>query len=148
MRYALGPTMRRLLSLIALATTVLAGCASPASRPGAGGGETTPSQVAPKRLIAAISGEPKTLSQRVSSAGAGGTPGLDALELLFHAGAGRVDDRGVMQPQLAEAIPTVENGGWRLMPDGKMETTWTLKPGVRWHDGTAFTAADLAFTLQ
>jgi peptide/nickel transport system substrate-binding protein len=29
-----------------------------------------------------------------------------------------------------------------------METTWKLKPGVVWHDGTPFTAEDLVFTAQ
>jgi peptide/nickel transport system substrate-binding protein len=29
-----------------------------------------------------------------------------------------------------------------------METSWTIKPGVTWHDGTPFTTDDLLFTLQ
>ena len=35
-----------------------------------------------------------------------------------------------------------------MLPDGRMETTWKLKPSARWHDGTPLTAADLVFTLQ
>jgi peptide/nickel transport system substrate-binding protein len=29
-----------------------------------------------------------------------------------------------------------------------METTWTIKPGARWHDGAPFTTEDLLFTAQ
>src|SRR4030095_4677521 len=49
-------------------------------------------------------------------------------------------------PQLAEAVPTTENGLWRVLPDGRMETPWTLLPGATWHDGTPFTSDDLLFT--
>jgi peptide/nickel transport system substrate-binding protein len=51
-----------------------------------------------------------------------------------------------MQPLLAESVPTLENGRWKLLPDGRMETTWTLRPNARWHDGTPFTTDDLIFT--
>src|SRR5690349_24333696 len=50
-----------------------------------------------------------------------------------------------LQPLLAEAVPTLENGRWKLTPDGKMETSWTIKQNVRWHDGTPLTADDLVF---
>ena len=32
---------------------------------------------------------------------------------------------------LAEVVPTIENGLWRLLPDGQMELTWKIKPSVR-----------------
>ncbi len=139
-------SMSRAVVFVLLAL-LLAGCGSPSTaQPGPGATGTR--SAAPKRVTAAISGEPKTLSNRMSNAGAGGTPGLDAAELLYNAGASRIDDAGVLAPQLAGAVPTTENGLWKLLPDGRMETTWTLKPGVKWHDGTPMTAADLAFTLQ
>src|SRR5581483_2552487 len=37
---------------------------------------------------------------------------------------------------------------WRLLPDGRMETTWKLQPNAVWHDGAPFTADDLVFTLD
>ncbi|MFV0472943.1 MAG: peptide ABC transporter substrate-binding protein, partial [Pikeienuella sp.] len=48
-------------------------------------------------------------------------------------------------PLLAAEVPTKENGG--ISEDGK---TWTVKlrEGVKWHDGTAFTAEDVKFTLE
>ena len=48
-------------------------------------------------------------------------------------------------PFLAAEIPTRENGG--LSPDGK-SVTWKLKEGLKWSDGTPFTAADVIFTYQ
>ncbi|MBM2813228.1 MAG: hypothetical protein HW416_3987, partial [Chloroflexi bacterium] len=50
--------------------------------------------------------------------------------------------------QLAEAVPSIDNHLWRVSPDGRMETTWKIRPGARWHDGTPFTSDDLVFTLQ
>ncbi|MPZ13843.1 MAG: hypothetical protein GEU73_05375, partial [Chloroflexi bacterium] len=64
---------------------------------------------------------------------------------MVHAGFAQEDDAGRLHPQLAEAIPTLENGLWKLLPDGRMETTWTIKENARWHDGTPVTAADLRF---
>src|SRR6266571_3083446 len=29
-----------------------------------------------------------------------------------------------------------------------MDTTWKLRPGVKWHDGAPFTADDMLFTLD
>jgi peptide/nickel transport system substrate-binding protein len=58
------------------------------------------------------------------------------------------DDVGTLRPVLADAVPSLENGRWALQPDGRMETTWKLKPNLRWHDGTPFTADDLVFTGQ
>ncbi len=52
---------------------------------------------------------------------------------------------GKYVPLLAAEIPSRENGG--LSPDGKM-VTWKLKPGVKWSDGTPFTAKDVVFTYQ
>ena len=33
-------------------------------------------------------------------------------------------------------------------PDGTMQTTWKLRPGVTWHDGTPFTSADVRLTVE
>ncbi len=134
---------------IALAL-VVAACAppQPARETGsssAGGQPTT----APKRITAVIMGEPPTLSVKINSAGAGGIfPGADAVEELVSAGLTHLDHSNVLHPQLAEAVPTVENGLWKVLPDGRMETTWKLHPNARWHDGTPVTTEDLLFTVR
>jgi peptide/nickel transport system substrate-binding protein len=67
---------------------------------------------------------------------------------MVNPGLAVVDDRGAVRPVLAEAVPSLENGLWKLQPDGRMETTWRIRDGARWHDGTAFTSDDLLFTAQ
>src|SRR2546428_235254 len=54
---------------------------------------------------------------------------------LVHSGLTVGGDQRVRHPMLAEAVPTLENGLWKLLPDGRMETTWRLREGTRWHDG-------------
>jgi peptide/nickel transport system substrate-binding protein len=110
-----------------------------------------PAQAAaqPKRIVAAIRGDPRTLNDAISStAGGSSVAGVREIEQLLNAGLGVVDDRSAVQPQLAETVPSVENGQWRLFPDGRMETTWRLKANARWQDGTAFTADDVVFSVM
>src|SRR5678810_1403831 len=33
-------------------------------------------------------------------------------------------------------------------PDGGMDVTWKLRPGVKWHDGRPHTSADVKFTAD
>jgi ABC-type transport system substrate-binding protein len=65
---------------------------------------------------------------------------------LVVAGLTMLDDRGVRQPQLAEAVPSVDNGLWLVLPDGTMQTTHRLRDRVLWHDGQPMTSEDLVFT--
>nr|WP_041237926.1 peptide ABC transporter substrate-binding protein [Gloeothece citriformis] len=53
--------------------------------------------------------------------------------------------QGELIPFLAAEIPTVENGG--VAKDGK-SVIWKLKQGIKWSDGTPFTAEDVVFTYQ
>ena len=55
------------------------------------------------------------------------------------------DKKGQLIPFLAAEIPTPNNGG--VAKDGK-SVTWKLKKGIKWSDGTPFTAADVVFTYQ
>jgi peptide/nickel transport system substrate-binding protein len=91
---------------------------------------------------------PPSISTDFVTAGSGTIPGGDGLEELVNGGLIIVDDRGGVRPQLAEAVPTLENGRWRLLPDGRMETTWTIRPGAQWHDGVPFTSADPRFSAR
>ncbi|HZT07546.1 MAG TPA: ABC transporter substrate-binding protein, partial [Chloroflexota bacterium] len=125
----------------------LCACASPERNADQTTQQTTSAPAAPKRIVAAIMGEPTTLSQKLNAAGAGSIPGTDALEQLVNAGLSLVDGRGALRPQLAEAVPTVENGLWTVHPDGRMDTTWHIRPGAQWHDGVPVTSADVVFTL-
>ena len=64
---------------------------------------------------------------------------------LFYQSLAEWDADGSLIPILAADIPTLENGG--VDPRGRW-VTWNLKPGVKWHDGTPFTADDLVFNQQ
>jgi peptide/nickel transport system substrate-binding protein len=55
------------------------------------------------------------------------------------------DADGTLVPVLAAEIPSRANGG--IAADGR-STTWKLKPGVTWHDGTPFGADDVVFNWQ
>jgi peptide/nickel transport system substrate-binding protein len=98
-----------------------------------------------KRVTVAIRGAPVGLAHERARGIFVRVPGLDAFEQLVHAGLAIPRDDNVLVPQLAQALPTLENGMWQLFPDGRMETRWTLRPGVAWHDGTALTTDDLLF---
>jgi peptide/nickel transport system substrate-binding protein len=55
------------------------------------------------------------------------------------------DSEGNLVPFLAAEIPSKENDG--LSEDG-LSVLWKLKRGVKWHDGTPFTADDVLFTWE
>ncbi len=148
--------MRGLRQLLAWVSTVaaallLVGCASggrPAGAPGAAPAAVDPAgRGATKVLVAGMGTDPRAFNIKVARGTSSGPirGGLE-LEWLLNAGLTLVDDRGVMHGQLSETAPTVENGGWRVFPDGRMETTWRIRQGAQWHDGAPFTSDDLLFT--
>lgn len=57
----------------------------------------------------------------------------------------RYDEMGDLVPTLAEAIPTLDNGG---ISADLTQITWTLKEGLIWSDGTPVTSADVVFTYD
>lgn len=136
------------IGLVCLLAILATGCAAPPrpeAQQAAGPRSASSSPAGPKRITAAITGNPTVLSFKLITAG--GRSGVQDVEELIHAGLTTLDAVGTIQPRLAEAVPTVENGLWKLLPDGRMETTWTIRPGTQWHDGTPLTSADLLFTI-
>jgi ABC-type transport system substrate-binding protein len=109
-----------------------------------GGEEAKPTGT--KRITAAMRGNPASLSTKFNTEGTV-VPGVDMVEQLVNAGLSRQDNRGALLAQLAEEVPSLENGRWALRPDGGMATTWKIREGVRWHDGPPLTSADLLFTV-
>jgi peptide/nickel transport system substrate-binding protein len=133
----------RRLMLLALGLLAWAACAPPQPTANAPGSALAPAQAsAPKRITAAIRGNPSAIQQRAQR---DTVLGLDALDALVTAGLTQIDASGARIPQLAEAVPTLENGGWQLSPEGTMRTTWRLKPNLTWHDGQPLTTEDLLF---
>lgn len=64
---------------------------------------------------------------------------------LFNATLDYADERNIARPQLAEALPQLRTDTWRVLPDGRMETTYRLHPNLVWHDGTPLTPEDFVF---
>jgi len=140
--------MRRqtLVPTVAALLIALAGCSPAQPAPLSPQSSAPGPERGPKRVLAAIRGDPHTVYQQLNPSSS--IPGIDALQELVHAGLAVDDEQGVRRPQLAEAVPTLENGLWRLLPDGRMETTWRIRTGTLWQDGTPLTADDLVFTAQ
>ena len=124
----------------------LAACSAPdIPRSGQRGGAQSPSGATPKRVVATILGDAPVLVQALNAFGQRGT---DAVEELVHVGFSSIDSQGILRPMLAEAVPTIENGRWQVFPDGRMRTTWKLREGALWHDGTPVSVQDFTFAAR
>src|SRR5439155_5448570 len=128
-RWGGSKTMIFRTSVVWLAlATVIVGCAGPGPSTGTAPAKPEGGQApsALKRITVGILGNPYTLSQAINTAGTGSVRGVGETEKIIHAGLAIRDGDGRLQPELAEAVPTLENGNWRLLPDGRMETTWKI----------------------
>lgn len=119
-----------------------------------------PASVPPAERSAEPSGE-RTAPSRTLVIALGSEPGSVAVRSLIQSGSGRqlpvklfnaqlaqLDHRGQPVAQLAEALPQLNTDTWRVFPDGRMETTYRLKPNLTWHDGAPLTAEDFAFSWR
>jgi len=127
---------------------LLTGCASPSV-------VTTSVDIPPgisailttKKITVAFAGNPPALAIRLAQGGSGGT-GLANLESLVNRGLSIRNSERLPIAQLAEDVPSLDNGLWELLPEGRMLTTWKIRANAAWHDGTPFTTADLLFTAK
>ena len=94
-------------------------------------------------IVLALAGEPRTLVPSVA-----GMPGSTTEHLfdLIHQSLVTYDDQAQPIPRVARALPSLEDGTWRVFADGTMETTWRLREDVLWHDGRPLTAQDVIFS--
>ncbi len=106
------------------------GCAKQGSVTSSGGGV----------LRAAIFAEPASLNPLLGTNTAENFLASLAFDLLV-----TLDDRGNDIPDLASAVPSIENGG--ISRDGRT-ITYKLRHGVKWQDGKPFTSADVKFSWQ
>ncbi|MBI3764776.1 MAG: peptide ABC transporter substrate-binding protein [Chloroflexi bacterium] len=94
----------------------------------------------PKSITAAWSQEPDNVVEPFSNMAF--ALWMNQLTII---GLAKWDDKGNMIPDLAEEVPTVENGG--VSADG-LTITWHLKKCLYWSDGQPITSVDVKFTWQ
>jgi len=127
---------RRLIAGSALALLVLTACGGPAS--------PSPQATRGGTLTFAMWQEPANLHAYYVTQTIAGLVLEVAVEGLL-----RVDPDGNYVPMLAKEVPTLKNGGVRLLSDGKkMDVTYKLLPQVKWSDGQPFGSADVKFTWE
>ncbi len=73
---------------------------------------------------------------------------LASTRRIFNASLGLLDERGTTQPYLARELPQLNSPSWQVFPDGRMETSYTLRPNLTWHDGRAHEAEDYVFAYR
>lgn len=143
-RFRCSGSVRLWSALLGCAALLLASCApaGPGSRQAS---QSSDRPTPPKTLrLGMIAGSEPTDNIPLSSGGTGG----GEHPFMLHAGLTIYDAGGNLLPHLAQRVPTVENGDWKVTPDGQMEVTWKLRPDAKWHDGTPLTASDFVFGLQ
>jgi peptide/nickel transport system substrate-binding protein len=138
--------MRPIHSLLAvlMGSLLLAGCTAPAGTRGGEAAVDAPRQV--KRLAIGFQGNVVSMEGRAR--GSGPSIGHEELQEMVNVGLATRAANGGLEARLAESVPTLENGGWKLLPDGRMELTWKLRPNSLWHDGQPVTSADFLFTSR
>jgi peptide/nickel transport system substrate-binding protein len=137
---------RQARALFGALIIVATACAAPARGP-VSEAPRDPQASGPKRITIGLVANVPTMVDRMSAGGVG-IPGLTDLEKLISPGLAIFDDRGGLRALLLETVPSIENGLWQSFPDGRMQTTWKLKPNIVWQDGTPLTSADVAFTAM
>src|SRR5581483_11637763 len=137
------PSVRILASTLLLA--LLAACGSRPAGPAPSGTAEAPRRSGPTRVTATIMDDPVFMLAKLS---APSIRGADALEELVHVGLSTLDHSGSLTPLLGEAVPSIDNGLWTVHPDGTMDTTYRIREGARWQDGSPFTSDDLLFTAR
>src|SRR5437773_2291725 len=134
------------LNAALLLAVVLLGC-SP-SRTTTDGLEAAPPEVPPAQarpLVIFIRIEPASVATRAFTQT---SAALRTPFLMFNALAARPDDKGQPQPELLTSLPSLNTDSWQVFPDGTMQTTYTLRPNLTWHDGAPLTADDFAFAYH
>ncbi|HZT07295.1 MAG TPA: ABC transporter substrate-binding protein [Chloroflexota bacterium] len=145
MRRPWADRIRLRAATVAALIVLVAGCQSaPTGPPGQrapAGGEPQPS----RNLVMLIRVEPASLASK--SLQQAGTI-LTSTRRLFNATLGLLDDHGEVIPYLAAELPRLNTATWKVFPDGRMETTYTLRPALTWHDGSPLDAEDFVFSYR
>lgn len=132
--------------MVALTLVLLVSACNPAT-PSAGSGSASEPQArtGPTTLRSILKVEPASLAAKPLE---GSGISIAHATRLFNATLDQSDSQEATRPYLAEALPVLNTDTWKVFPDGRMETTWTLRPNLTWHDGTALHAEDFVFAWR
>jgi peptide/nickel transport system substrate-binding protein len=126
----------RVIRVVASALLALCGgCESGSTTGGSAAAPTPVRRAHGQHLRTAMISDPKTFNPIIVTDTASGTATDDVFDPLIRLDPVTLD----VEPVLAER--------WERNADGT-EWTFALRRGVRWHDGTPFTAADVTFTFD
>jgi peptide/nickel transport system substrate-binding protein len=132
---------RRSLLTLTLLILLLAACTP--SAPAGGGGDAANRATEAGRartLRMMVRNEVDNLQPKVT-----GPNAPERTRRLFNAELTLMDRAGNAIPYLAETLPQLNTDNWQLLPDGRMVTTYRLRPGLTWQDGAPLTAEDFVF---
>ena len=146
-----------LLSLLVLASMILAACGGPATAT-EGPGATEAPGVPTEAPVTTGPGGSIPFPEGGKSITLGFSQESDNVVTYFTAmtysvyigqmtmvGLGEWNEENTFVPELATEVPTGENGG--VSADG-LTITWHLKPDLKWSDGEPLTSADVKFTWE
>jgi peptide/nickel transport system substrate-binding protein len=129
----------RFTLLVALIALILAACA-PGARTTTVGDPTQRATPAEQRTLAIV------LRVEPSEGPTESASNLNRISVaLFSAYLAERDQREAAYPVLAAALPELGAESWQLLPNGRMETIFQIRPGLTWHDGQPLTAEDFVF---
>ncbi len=121
--------MRRLFAVFVAGSLLAAACGT-----GGGQGGSTPGPKQGGTLKTAVGIDPDTLDPAAQTT----TTSQQIIDMIVEPLV-TIDQQGNVKPLLATA--------WTASPDG-LAYTFTLRPGVKFHDGTPFNAAAVKFSLE
>lgn len=129
---------------------VLAACAAPTSRPAGLSAQPSTLSGAPaqrKVLEILMRTEPNAFITAQGLVGQNARPSRYFHEFVNGYVTVR-DPEDEVAAHLAVSLPSLDNGTWNVLPDGRMEVTWKLRPGIKWHDGKDLSSDDVKFAWE
>jgi len=108
-------------------------------------GQSAPPSEPPRRPAAAVVAPVPASVRDVARLGTTTMSPVGATQSIYGGGWRPAGDE---TPAHLEELPSVSSDSLRLLAGGNLEVRWRLKPGLRWSDGHAATAADIAFAYR
>src|SRR5437870_13235361 len=116
--------------MLGMLTIVIAACAPAAPTPSRTISSNPPiSQPAARKVLTlGTQLEPPSFIQALRPGGQGG--GNAEVEPFVHDNLFASTQYEVYAPVLADELPSLDRGTWRVNPDGTMDLTWRLRPHI------------------